>query len=125
MKAGNQSPTNSPTIKEVIVFESFRRWQRFSISTKALIKRRDEGSPKGLIGHVTTISQGGMGFYTEILLEKDTPVSVELLFQALDGTRQDAMDGKIASVCKNGEDYFLGIAFDKEIPHDQFFGIIN
>ncbi len=107
------------------MFESFRRWQRFSISTKALIKRRDEGSPRGLIGQVTTISQGGMGFYTDILLEKATPVSIELLFQNLDGSKQDVIEGKIASVCSNGNDYFLGIAFDREISHDRFFGIIG
>ncbi len=106
------------------MFESFRRWQRYSISAKALIKRRDDGSPKGLIGQVTTISQGGMGFYTDILLEKSTPVSIELLLQAMDGSKQDVIEGRIASVCANGTDYFLGIAFDTEIPHDRFFGLV-
>ncbi len=107
------------------MFETFRKWQRYSISARALIKRRDPGSPRGLIGQVTTISQGGMGFYTETLLEKDTPISVELLFQALDGTKQDILEGRIASVCSSGNDYFLGVAFDREIPHDRFFGIIG
>lgn len=107
------------------MFESFRRWQRFSISTKALIRRRDKGAPKGLIGQVTTISQGGMGFYSDTLLEKATPVSIELLLQAVDGTRNEIIDGRIASVCTSGDDYFLGVAFDREIPHDKFFGLIS
>ena len=106
------------------MFESFRRWQRYSISAKALIRRLDAGSPKGLVAQVTTISQGGMGFYTDVPLEKTTPVSIELLFHSLDGSKPDILEGKIVSTCSHGKDFFTGIAFDREIPYDRFYGII-
>jgi hypothetical protein len=106
------------------MFQSFRRWQRYSISAKALVKRLDAGSPKGLIAQVATISQGGMGFYTDVALEKATPVSVELLFRSADGSAQGVIEGKIASICSQGKDYFTGVAFDNEIPYDRFYGLI-
>lgn len=108
------------------MFENFRRWQRYSISTKALIKRRDEGLPKGVIGQVTTISQGGMGFYSSEYIEKSVPVSIELLLHSSgEIKKKDFLEGKIASICRNDNDYYIGVAFDKEIPGDHFFGIVG
>lgn len=65
-----------------------------------------------------------MGFYSEVPLEKATPVSIELLFQSADGSSQGVIEGKIASICSQGKDYFTGVAFDKEIPYDCFYGLI-
>lgn len=108
------------------MFENFRRWQRYSISAKVLIKRRDKGSPKGMIAQVTNISQGGMGFYTDVFMEEATPVSVEFLLYALDRmTKKDILEGKIASVCSLEDDYFVGVAFDREISYDRFAEIIG
>lgn len=107
------------------MFENFRKWRRYSISARALIKRRDEGLPKGLIAQVTTISQGGMGFYADVYLEKATRVSVEFLSRAIDEIKKEIVEGSIASVCSQGNDYFMGVAFDREIPYDLFFGFIR
>lgn len=106
--------------------ENFRRYPRYSISAKAVIRRRDAGTPEGMTTQVTTISQGGIGFYTDVFMEKATPVSVELLFHVLEGKKdKDVLDGRIASICSQGSDFFVGIAFDKEISYDRFIEIIG
>jgi hypothetical protein len=105
------------------MIKNYRRYQRYSICVRAVITRRDEGSPERLTAQVNTISQGGMGFYTSVLLEKATPVSVELMFDSPEGP--DILEGKIASVCSQGNDYFTGIAFDTDISHDRFVELIG
>lgn len=108
------------------MFQNFRRYRRYSISASAVIKRRDVVSPEELRAKVTTISQGGMGFYTPAFIEKSTPVSVELLSYAKEGmTKKDIIEGKIASVSSQDNDYFVGIAFDREIAYDRFTEILG
>lgn len=107
------------------VFEKFRRYRRYSISAQAVIRRMDAGSPEGLTTQINNISQGGMGVYTSVCIEKATPVSVELLFHAPQGVKKDTLEGRIASVCSQGSDYFVGIAFDREISYDRFVEIIG
>lgn len=92
----------------------------------AVIKRRDAGSPEELDTRVTTISQGGMGFYSSVPMEKATPVFIELQFHASEGTmRKDVLEGKIASISAQGKDYYIGIAFEREISYDRFVEIIG
>ncbi|MCL5022657.1 MAG: PilZ domain-containing protein [Nitrospirae bacterium] len=108
------------------MFENFRRYQRYSISAGAVIRRQDAGSPERLTAQVTTISQGGMGFYTDVPMEKATPVSIELLFHPFGAAAgNDVLQGRIASVCSQGNDYYVGIAFDREISYDRFVEIIG
>jgi len=107
------------------MFHKVRRYHRHSISGSAVITRRDAGSPKELVTRVNTISQGGMGFYSEVFIEKATPVSVELLFQSGSPTGGNVLAGKIASVCSQEKDYYMGIAFDNEISFDRFIEIIG
>lgn len=108
------------------MFENFRRWQRYSTSSRAVIRRRDAGSPEGLNLQVSTISQGGIGFYSSVCMEKATPVSVELLFHVPERMKKrNIFEGRIASVCSQGSDYYVGIAFDREISYDDFIGVIG
>jgi len=107
------------------MYEKFRRYPRYQISTKAVLTSRNGGSSESLTSQVVTISQGGMGIYTNRHMEKATPVSVELLLHTHDGAATtDAFEGRIASVCSHEEDYFVGIAFDREIAYDRFMDII-
>ncbi len=103
--------------------KNYRRYPRFSVFAKAVITRRDAGSPGRLAAMVNTISQGGMGFYTDVFLEKATPVSVELLFGS--SVPADELDGKVASICSQGNDYFVGIAFDKEISYERLAEMVG
>jgi hypothetical protein len=113
-------------VKVETVVENFRKYPRYSISAKAVIRRLDAEKSEGLTTQVTTISQGGMGFYTEVFMEKATPVSIELLFDVLERKKdRDVLEGRIASICSQGSDYFVGIAFDKEISYDRFVEIIG
>jgi len=83
------------------------------------------GSLGGLTTEVNNISQGGMGVYTNVHMEKATPVSVELLFHSSAGIGKDMLVGRVASVSSTGKDFFVGIAFDAEISYDRFVEIIG
>lgn len=107
------------------MFENYRRYQRYSVSAKAVIRRQAGESQEGLTTQVNTISQGGMGFYTNVFMEKATPVSIEFLFSALKGMEKDILEGRIASICSQEKDYFVGIAFEREISYDRFVEIIS
>ncbi len=103
--------------------ENYRRYKRYSICAKAVLTRQGDGSPERLTVQVNTISQGGMGFYTNVRLEKATPVSVELVLDPPGG--QDVFEGRIASICPQGNDYFTGVAFTSDISYDHFVGLIG
>jgi len=99
--------------KAPAMHENYRRYQRYSVSARALLTRRDTGSPERLTTQVTTISQGGMGFYASTPLEKTTPVSIELL---IGNPVLEILDGKIASISSQGDNYFIGIALTGKFP---------
>jgi len=105
------------------VHSDYRRYQRFSVNAKALITRLDERSDEKLTTQINTISQGGIGFYSNTFLGKSTPVTVELLIDAVGLI--DILEGKIASICSQGKDYFVGISFDKAISDDCFAAIFG
>jgi hypothetical protein len=98
----------------------YRRYPRYSVSARVLITRRDA---EKLTTQINTISQGGIGFYSKTFLEKLTPVKVELLIDAVG--RIEILEGKIASICSQGKDYFVGISFDKAISDDCFAEILG
>ena len=54
---------------------------------------------------------------------KSTPVTVELLINAIG--RIDILEGKIASICSQEKDYFVGIAFDTAISEERFAEILG
>jgi hypothetical protein len=111
--------------KEVGMFKNYRRYQRYSVSAKAVIRRLAAESQEGLTTQVNTLSQGGMGFYTDVFMEKATPVSIEFLFGALRGMEKDILVGRIASVSYQEKDYFVGVSFEREISYDRFVEIIS
>ncbi len=102
---------------------NYRKYKRYSICAKAVLTKQGEESPERLTVQVNTISQGGMGFYTTVLLEKATPVSVELMVESPAGP--NVLEGRIASICSQGDDYFTGIAFNNDISYDRFVGLIG
>ncbi|MDO9288227.1 MAG: PilZ domain-containing protein [Thermodesulfovibrionales bacterium] len=108
------------------MYKGFRRYPRYPISTKAVITIQDGGSHERLTTQVITISQGGMGVYANVVMKKASQVSVELLIHTSDGmTNEDIFEGRIASVCSQEKDYFVGIAFNRAISYDRFVEIIG
>ena len=105
--------------------DNFRRYRRYLVSGQAVIKGYDTRSPWGLTTQVNNISQGGMGVYTNVRMEKATPVSIELLFHCSNWIGKDVLAGRVASVSSIGSDFFVGIAFDNEISYDRFEEIIG
>lgn len=101
----------------------YRRYPRYSVNARALISRQDESSPEKLPTQITTISQGGIGFYSNTFMGKSTPVTVELLINAVGGI--EILEGRIVSICSQENDYFVGIAFDKAISEDRFAEIFG
>jgi hypothetical protein len=106
-----------------VFYNEYRRYPRYSVNARALITMRDESSPEKLTTQINTISQGGIGFYSNTFLGKSTPVTVELLSDAVD--RIEILEGKIASICSQEKDYFVGIAFDEAISEDRFAEILG
>ena len=107
------------------MFENYRRYQRYSVSARAVIRTPTVESQEGITTQVSTLSQGGAGFYTNVPMEKATPVSIEFLFGAFQGMEKDVLVGRIASVCPQGKDYFVGVSFEREISYDRFMEIIG
>jgi hypothetical protein len=105
------------------VHNDYRRYPRYTVNAKALITRRDKSSPEKLTAQVNTISQGGIGFYSDTFLGKSTPVTVELLIDAVG--RTEVLEGRIASICTQEQDYFVGISFDEAISEDRFEAILG
>jgi len=110
------------------MIENYRRHKRYSVSARALIALQSKN--RRLTTQVNTISQGGMGFYSSTFLEVTTPVSVELLLPGLGENsiipeKIALLDGKIASICPQGDNYYIGISFDKEIAYESFLDIIG
>ncbi len=105
------------------MFKNYRRYPRYPIYAKAVITRLNSGSQERLTTQVNNISQGGMGVYTQEHMKKNTPVSVKLLFHGM--AAEDILEGRIASVCPQENDYFVGIAFNLEIPYDRFVEIVS
>jgi hypothetical protein len=118
------SRTDSHGLEGGSMFENYRRYQRYSISAKAVVRTLTAESQDGLTAQVNTISQGGTGFYTNVFMEKATPVSIEFFFGCLQGM-EDILVGKIASVCTHGKDYFVGVSFEREIPYEHFMELIG
>ena len=108
------------------MYKGFRRYPRYPISITAVLTIQDGGSPERLTTQVITISQGGMGVYANVVMKKASQVSVELLIHTSDGmTNEDIFEGRIASVCSQEKDYFVGIAFNRAISYDRFVEIIS
>lgn len=103
--------------------EYYRRYQRYSISAGAVVTRRDAGPQDRLNAQIVTISRGGMGFYADRSLEKATPVTIEFLSEAM--RNMGVLEGRIASIFCQDDDFFVGIAFDREIPIDRFSAVIS
>jgi hypothetical protein len=112
------------------MFENYRRYKRYSVSARALIDISHNNSKRRLTTQVNTISQGGMGFYSNALLKISTPVSVDLLIlppgeMDILQSKLAHLKGKIASISSQGENYYVGISFDMEIPYENFSAIIG
>ena len=105
------------------MYKEYRRYPRYSVNARALITRQDKSSPEKLTTHINTISKGGIGFYSNTFVGKSTPVTVELLIDAVG--RTELLEGRIASICLQDKDYFVGIAFDKAISDDRFAAILG
>ena len=105
---------------------SFRRFHRYQVFAKAVVKAKYESGQAMLESQVNNISQGGMGVYTESPLMKSTPVFVELSFPPSDNVMEETViEGSVASLTEHDDHYFMGIVFDKVISHENFMKIIN
>jgi c-di-GMP-binding flagellar brake protein YcgR len=105
---------------------AFRRYHRYQIFAKAIVKAKYQSGKTMFESQVNNISQGGMGVYTDAPLMKSTPVFVELSFPPSDNAVEDTIiEGSVASLTEYDDRYFMGIVFDKVIPHENFMKIIN
>jgi len=106
--------------------EGFRRYHRYQIIGEAVIIPRRESGLKPISSQVNNISQGGIGIYTDVPLEMSSEVRVKLLFLE-DNLRgeENLLNGRVAFLSKNDDQYFLGISFDHAITYELFMKMIN
>jgi hypothetical protein len=103
-----------------------RRYHRYQVFTKAVVTVRSREGSGRMTTQVNNISQGGIGLYIDVPLEKATPVSVELT-DLVNESRTDAepLKGRVASLSKQMNHYFMGIAFDVPISYDHLMKLLQ
>ncbi len=108
------------------MFRTQRRYYRHPLRSKATVTTKDSEQSKQLTTQVNTISQGGMGLYTNTPLEKFTSVSVELSLDNLENKgKEDPLVGMVVSISKPNNLYLMGVCFDELLNQEQFWEIIN
>lgn len=113
--------------KEILrVMQGYRKYQRYQVSGNAVVIPRFKRGEQPIASRVNNISQGGIGVYTDVPLEKSTKVRIKFSFLGDPETGEESIiDGKVASLSENDHEYFLGIAFDQDISYDRFMKMIN
>ncbi|MGE5894227.1 MAG: PilZ domain-containing protein [bacterium] len=106
--------------------EYFRRYHRYPVFTRAVVTLKEWAHPRQVTTQVTNISQGGIGLYTDVPLEQTTPVSVELAYPDIVGTGPgEHLQGRVASLLKQYDRYFMGIVFDEPLTHEHLMKILR
>ncbi len=97
-----------------------RSRQRFPILATALIKVNSDRDAASFESMIANISHSGLGVYSYIPIEENTPVSIKITFHSIQELEhKDALEGRIVHSAKLGKIYYLGIKFNEELSRDQ------
>ncbi|MEC4685269.1 MAG: PilZ domain-containing protein [Nitrospirota bacterium] len=115
------------------MIQNLRRHHRYPILATAVVEVRNDKNPQPIETMVASISQSGMGVYSNAPLEKGTPVTIEITFISVKGIKEnDTVEGRVVWLSKLGKIYFVGIAFDEELNpvkqarlYEHFFKVIS
>ncbi len=112
--------------KNSIMFRTQRRYYRHPLLAKAIVTTKGSEQSKRLTTQVNTISQGGMGVYTNTPLEKFTSVSVELSLDNLENKGKECpLVGLVVSISKPNNLYLMGVCFDELLSSEQLGKIVR
>jgi c-di-GMP-binding flagellar brake protein YcgR len=104
----------------VVKIKSKRKHRRYSVTGYAALKYKAQEQDQ-IVLHtlITDISLSGIGLYSDVPLEDNIDVSLDIAFISIEGPiKTDAIDGHIVYVRKleDIEDvYFAGVQFHEEI----------
>ncbi|UCG78475.1 MAG: PilZ domain-containing protein [Nitrospirota bacterium] len=109
-----------------MTYSDYRRYHRYQVFATAVLTTKSLGRSKLLSTQVNNISQAGLGVYSTRPIMHSTKVMVELSFMSDDGGEEkELIEGSVASLVKEQDHYFVGIAFNNIIPHESFMKMIK
>jgi c-di-GMP-binding flagellar brake protein YcgR len=93
-----------------------RKHRRFPISGSATLKFGDKGEMQSIQSMTVSISLGGMGLYSNDLIEIGTNVSITIKFNSASGViKTDSIEGRVIYKIKLENTNFIGIQLNEEI----------
>ncbi len=93
-----------------------REHRRYPILATAVIKAENGRDALPVESLVANISRSGLGLYSYSRIEKGVPVSIEITFVSLKGSkRKDTVEGEVVWLSKLGRLYYIGVVFDEEL----------
>ena len=106
-----------------------RKYPRFPVSGEAIVRTasKDVVFP----GSIERFSRGGLGIYTNVSVERGTPIRLEVSIFTGTESSKHLMTGVVKNFSKWGEKGLLGVEFEQEIgPHHephlyQYLGILE
>jgi hypothetical protein len=93
-----------------------RKYPRFPVSGSAVVKT--SASSVEFPGSIEMCSKGGVGICTDVIIEKGTPISLEIDIHTGSDFSKCRLTGVVKDFSEWGEKGLLGVAFDKEISAD-------
>jgi hypothetical protein len=93
-----------------------RRHKRYSITGSADLTYTIKGNNEVIHALISDIAISGIGLYSDILIEENVDVSLDIIFISSEGiTKTDATEGRIVYIRQLKNIYFMGIEFHEEI----------
>ncbi len=90
-----------------------RKYPRFPVSGSAVVKT--SANRVEFPGSIEMCSRGGIGIYTDVMIEKGTPISLDIDIDTGPYSSKCRLTGVVKDFSEWGEKGLLGVAFDKEI----------
>jgi len=93
-----------------------RKHRRVPMAAVATVQYSDAGIMHSAEAAISSISLGGIGIYTDRVIEDICDVSIAIPFISIEGAMETiAVEGQVVYSRKMGSVIFIGIQFDNEI----------
>jgi hypothetical protein len=97
-----------------------RSYRRYSIFARADILMKNETKPVRIHTLVNSISEVGIGLYSNAPIERFAEISITIEFFNVEGKKEnDSIDGKVVWLTRQDEMYYLGVFFNEELDAER------
>lgn len=93
-----------------------RKYPRFPVTGSAIIKA--SSNRVKFPGSIEMFSRNGIGIYTNVVIEKETPIQLEIDIYTGSYSSKCHLNGRVKSISDWGGKNLLGVLFDREISRD-------